>query len=47
MSKPCPSLLLTTYTCAAEVTQYNCFIRFISICFSLNFMLYIFFLIWN
>lgn len=27
MSKTCPSLLLTTQTCAAEVTQYNCFFQ--------------------
>lgn len=38
MSKPCPSLLLTTCMW---------FIRFISLCFSLNFTHYIFFLIWR
>lgn len=47
MSKPCPRLLLTTYMCAAEVTQYNCFISFICLCFFLNFMHYISFLIWR
>lgn len=45
VSEPCFSLPLTT--CAAEVTQYKCFVSLISLSFALSFMHYVFFLIWR